>query len=82
MDDTPNRSVEPEPAPLAPATAHLPPLLTVEEYCALRRCRPKTLYDRKLRGVGPQPRRVGGRLLYRREEVLAELGLDEGPTTS
>lgn len=59
-----------------PDLNRLAPLLTVAEYCALRRCRPKTLYDRRLRGVGPQPVKVGNRLLYRREEVLAELGLD------
>jgi excisionase family DNA binding protein len=48
-----------------------PEYLTVNEVAALARAPIATIYQWNHRGIGPRPRRVGRRLLYRRDEVLA-----------
>lgn len=57
--------------------ADLEPLLTSAETAQLLRLKPATLHQNHYRKRGVQPRKVGGRLLYRRDEVLKAAGLLE-----
>lgn len=45
--------------------------LTRAELAALWRICPRTLARHEVAGIGPQPIRIGGRVLYRREDVVA-----------
>jgi hypothetical protein len=49
---------------------HDSPFLTIEEAADLLRVKPRTLNNLRWRGVGPPPRRHGGRVVYHRNEVL------------
>lgn len=49
----------------------VPEYLTTAELSALLRTPVNTLYQWKMNGYGPTARRVGVRLLYRRDEVIA-----------
>ena len=49
----------------------LPPRLTRAELALLWRVSPRTIERYEAAGIGPQPIRIGGRVLYRREDVLA-----------
>ncbi len=48
-----------------------PEYLLVTEVAGLARCPVQTLYQLNHQGRGPRPRKVGKRLLYRRDEVIA-----------
>lgn len=54
-----------------PQIADLPLRLKREELALLWRVSIRTLERREASGIGPQPIRIGGRVLYRREDVLA-----------
>lgn len=47
------------------------PLLEPADVAAQLRLKPDTLYQWKLRGIGPKPLKVGGRLRYRQSDVDA-----------
>lgn len=49
----------------------LPSRLTREELADFWRVSARTMERREAMGIGPQPIRIGGRVLYRREDVLA-----------
>jgi excisionase family DNA binding protein len=51
------------------------PLLTADEVAALLRTTRKAVYDRVARGAMPGVVRMGRRVLFRRDEVYAALGL-------
>ena len=53
----------------------LEPLLTSDETAQLLRIKRKSLWENRRLGRGPQPTKVGRRLLYNRDEVLAFAGL-------
>jgi len=55
--------------------AALEPLLTSDETAQLLRIKRKSLWENRRLGRGPQPTKVGRRLLYNRDEVLASAGL-------
>jgi hypothetical protein len=57
--------------PLTGACHDLPARLTRAELALLWRVSLRTIERYEAIGVGPQPIRVGGRVLYRREDVLA-----------
>ena len=60
------------PGPAEPAVASdLPPRLTRAELAALWRVSVRTIERREAAGLCPAPIRIGGRVLYRRDEVLA-----------
>lgn len=48
-----------------------PEYLLASEAAEMLRCPVKTLYEWRLRGEGPPARKVGRRLLYRRDELIA-----------
>lgn len=54
-----------------PQAAILPPRLTREELARFWRVSIRTIERREAVGVGPLPIRLGGRVLYRLEDVLA-----------
>lgn len=56
----------------------LPSRLTREELALFWRVNIRTLQRREAMGIGPLPVRIGGRVLYRREDVLA---WEEGQVT-
>ena len=45
--------------------------LTREELAILWRVSARTIERREALGIGPRPMKIGGRVLYRREDVLA-----------
>ena len=49
----------------------LPSRLTRAELALLWRVSARTLERREASGFGPRPMKIGGRVLYRREDVLA-----------
>lgn len=49
----------------------LPCRLTREELALLWRVSIRTIERREAAGIGPRPMKIGGRVLYRREDVLA-----------
>ena len=49
----------------------LPPRLTRAELALFWRDSLRTIERYESAGIGPQPFRIGGRVLYRREDVLA-----------
>lgn len=49
----------------------LPPRLTREELALFWRVSTRTIERREASGIGPRSIRIGGRVLYRREDVLA-----------
>lgn len=51
--------------------ADSPEYLLVGEVAELARCPIQTMYQLNHQGRGPRPRRVGKRLLYRRDEVIS-----------
>ena len=53
------------------------PFLTVVELAELTRTSPKTVYDWRLRGVGPVATRVGRSVLFRASAVEAWLAAHE-----
>ena len=53
------------------AVPDLPSRLTREELALLWRVSPRTIERREATGTGPRPMKIGGRVLYRREDVLA-----------
>ena len=53
------------------AVPELPARLTREELASLWRVSPRTIERREDAGIGPRPMKIGGRVLYRREDVLA-----------
>ena len=53
------------------ARPDLPLRLTREELAAFWRVSLRTLQRHEAMGIGPLPLRIGGRVLYRREDVLA-----------
>jgi transcriptional regulator GlxA family with amidase domain len=53
------------------ARASLPERLTREELAAFWRVSVRTIERREAVGIGPKPIRLGARVLYRREDVLA-----------
>jgi len=55
--------------------ASLRPLLTSEETASLLRIKRRTLWENHRTGRGPQPTKVGHRLLYNRDEILRAVGL-------
>lgn len=58
-----------------PADMQLPGRITREELARHWRISVRTLLRWEADGIGPRPLRIGGRVLYRREDVLAlELG--------
>lgn len=52
-------------------TPELPPRLTREELALFWRVSTRTIERREANGIGPRPIRLSGRVLYRREDVLA-----------
>jgi DNA-binding transcriptional MerR regulator len=54
-----------------PSVAELPSRLTRAELAQLWRVSLRTIERYEAAGIGPQPIRVGGRVLYRRDDVLA-----------
>ena len=52
-------------------TDDLPPRLTRAELALLWRVSLRTVERHEAAGIGPKPVRIGGRVLYRREDVLA-----------
>ena len=62
------------------AVAAIPPLLTTDETAAVLRIAPKTVrnwvtdWDELRRG--PRPVKLGGRRVYRRDDVLAFAGIE------
>lgn len=60
----------PDPAAHA-LTDALPVRLTREELADFWRVTVRTIERREAQGIGPKPIRIGGRVLYRREDVLA-----------
>lgn len=63
------------PEPDAPSTQmreeELPDLLTLTETAQYMSVKPKTLRNWSCLGKGPKPLRLGGRVVYRRTDVLA-----------
>lgn len=53
------------------ALPELPPRLTREELAGFWRVSIRTIERRESNGLGPRPMRIGGTVLYRREDVLA-----------
>lgn len=53
--------------------------LTAEEAAALIRTPVATLYQWRHKGVGPRARKVGRKLLYRRDELVAWVEAQAGP---
>ncbi len=49
----------------------LPERLTREELAGFWRVSIRTIERREAAGIGPRPMKIGGRVLYRREDVLA-----------
>lgn len=49
----------------------LPARMTREELALLWRVSTRTIKRREAMGIGPSPMKIGGRVLYRREDVLA-----------
>ena len=49
----------------------LPSRITREELALLWRVSARTIERREAAGIGPRPMKIGGRVLYRREDVLA-----------
>ena len=49
----------------------LPEQLTREELAGFWRVSIRTIERREAAGIGPRPMKIGGRVLYRREDVLA-----------
>ncbi|WP_349361551.1 helix-turn-helix domain-containing protein [Cryobacterium sp. PH31-O1] len=49
------------------------PLLTIPELAEITRTSPKTVYDWRLKGVGPASIRVGRAILFRTSDVSAWL---------
>ena len=62
----------------------LPPMLTAAETADLLRIKRKSLWERRRLHRPPHAAKVGGRLLYPRDEVLALLqpANDRGDTTA
>ncbi|WP_405585356.1 helix-turn-helix transcriptional regulator [Streptomyces sp. NBC_01092] len=57
--------------------------ITRREYAALARVHPDTIKRWGRAGIGPQPRRVGPRLVrYDRDEVLAYLRISDGEVSA
>ena len=56
-----------------------PELLTIAEVAALTRLTRKTLRNRRYAGKPPASRKVGGRIVYSRAEVLRFLSQDDAP---
>lgn len=56
-----------------------PELLTVDEVADLLRTTKKAIYLRAERGQLPGVTRLGKRLLFRRDEIRAHMGLDVSP---
>ena len=54
-----------------PNDLELPSRLTRAELASLWRVSARTIERREALGIGPRPMRIGGRVLYRREDVLA-----------
>ena len=57
--------------PLPAGQDGLPSRLTREELALLWRVSVRTIERREALGIGPRPMKIGGRVLYRREDVLA-----------
>ncbi len=57
--------------PPVPALQSLPSRLTRAEMALHWRVSLRTIERHEAAGIGPQPIRVGGRVLYRRDDVLA-----------
>ena len=53
------------------STAALPLRLTLQELAAFWRVSTRTIERRVQSGTAPQPMKLGNRLLFRREDVLA-----------
>ena len=51
--------------------SELPSRLTRAELALLWRVSLRTIQRYEAAGIGPQPIRIGGRVLYRREDILA-----------
>lgn len=49
----------------------LPDRVTRQELAHFWRVSSRTIERREMAGIGPRPIRIGGRVLYRREDVLA-----------
>lgn len=56
---------------LAIAPDTLASRITREELALLWRVSARTIERREAMGIGPRPMKIGGRVLYRREDVLA-----------
>ncbi|MGH1349037.1 MAG: helix-turn-helix transcriptional regulator [Nannocystales bacterium] len=52
---------------------NLPPMLVASEVATLLRIKTKSVWERRRLGKPPQAVKVGGRLLYPRDDVLALL---------
>ncbi|WP_240745103.1 MULTISPECIES: helix-turn-helix transcriptional regulator [unclassified Microbacterium] len=66
-----NSAPEPEASPAHMREDELPDLLTLTETAQYLRVRPKTLRNWSSLGKGPKTLRLGGRVVYRRADVLA-----------
>lgn len=55
----------------APQVENLPSRLTRAELARFWRVSIRTIERREADGIGPQPMKIGGRVLYRRVDVLA-----------
>lgn len=66
-----NSATEPEAPTIHMREDELPDLLTLTETAHYLRVKPKTLRNWSCLGKGPQSLRLGGRVVYRRADVLA-----------
>ncbi|WP_454173129.1 helix-turn-helix transcriptional regulator [Microbacterium maritypicum] len=66
-----NSAPEPEASPVHMREDELPDLLTLAETAQYLRVKPKTLRNWSSLSKGPKPLRLGGRVVYRRADVLA-----------
>lgn len=64
-----------------PATGHEPDLLTITEAADLLRAPVATLRYWRHLGTGPRSFRLGRRVLYRRDDVLAWIDAQHGQVT-
>lgn len=66
-----NSAPEPDASPSPMREEDLPDLLTLAETAQYLRMKPKTLRNWRSLGKGPKALHLGGRVVYRRDDVLA-----------
>jgi hypothetical protein len=63
-----------------PVEDELPPYLTIEEAAPIARRTPNAMRKLRLRGKGPRVRKIDGRLVIKRTDLLAWLEGETAPT--